>query len=149
MPTGTSIKHRREGHSSSSSTQKEPPAQEGPSSVSRCTDTHRGHVSGWTSASLPCPLLEQAVPPQPSHGHSAGQAGTRAKGCWSKTIWLILCCAVSQAAFELDLAVTLLMLTISGSAGDFTAPKIEMCSQLLNPVQEKYSIPCLERVFCF
>lgn len=36
------------------------------------------------------------------------------------------------------------MLTVSGSAGGFTAPKIEMCPQLLNSVQEKYSIPCLE-----
>lgn len=40
--------------------------------------------------------------------------------------------------------MTPLALTLSGSAGDFSAPKIEMCSQLLSLVQEKFSIPRLE-----
>lgn len=64
--------------------------------------------------------------------------------CWRETLRVILPCALSRAEAKLHLTVTPLAFTVSGSVGDFTAPKIEMCSQLLDSVQEKYSIPCLE-----
>lgn len=45
---------------------------------------------------------------------------------------------------RLDLTLTLPLLNSLWQSGGVTAPKIEMCSQLLHSVQEKYSTPCLE-----
>lgn len=59
---------------------------------------------------------------------------------WGKTVPLIL----SMLHPRLDLTLTLPMVNFLWQSGGVTAPKIEMCSQLLHSVQEKYSIPCLE-----
>lgn len=79
------------------------------------------------------PAASPAVPP------CRGAAGTRAWP-WSKTVPLIL----SMLHPRLGLTLTLPMLNSLWQSGGVTAPKIEMCSQLLHLVQEKYSIPCLE-----
>lgn len=74
-------------------------------------------------------------------GTSRGQSHTEPEGNHLQRSLPRISC---QAESQLCLTMTPLTLALSGNAGDFSAPKIEMCSQLLSLVQEKFSIPCLE-----
>lgn len=110
----------------------------------RRAGAHEGHVPGWASASPPCAGWEPAVPPHRATGTLQGERGPEPHGARAKPTGEFRAVLQGRPCPRLDLALTPLTLTASGSAGDFTAPKIEMSSQLPSSVQEKYSIPCLE-----